>query len=237
MEKTIERRTMLEEIKGTPEYIEKYFPIVRASTLSLDDEFLKHEPKRSQQTNLKMDIILAIASGLPDFRAQIMDSSLDNEEICFKAGMKPAVGKTTEWWKKKVEAFMPEKHSRIGTIKQRSAFLGLIIKYLIEERGYTVRDAWEAVCNQSRNLGHYWDSENPKHDFEETGSRQVGEWYDLGNVCKIVLGDNTGRFFCMGGFYGCDGKDATLPYLTDLSFSFGEDVWLSLSVAWMVMDV
>ena len=35
------------------EYIEKYFPIVRASTLSLKDKFLKHEPASEKQKVFK----------------------------------------------------------------------------------------------------------------------------------------------------------------------------------------
>ena len=84
----------LEEIKGTQEYIEKYFPIAKASTLSLKDEFLKHEPETEKQRKFKNALILAIKSGLYDFRAQRMDACFDEEgNICFKAGMKPAVGK------------------------------------------------------------------------------------------------------------------------------------------------
>ncbi len=84
-----------EEIKGTQEYIEKYFPIVKASTLSLEDDFLKHKPETNNQKKFKQRIIAAIKSGLSDFRAQRMDACFDEEgNICFKAGMKPAVGKS-----------------------------------------------------------------------------------------------------------------------------------------------
>ena len=43
--------------------------------------------------------------------------------------MKPAVGRTVKWWKKKAKEFMPEKESRIGTTNERIAFLALLIKY------------------------------------------------------------------------------------------------------------
>lgn len=195
----------LEEIKGTQEYIDKYFPIAKASTLSLEDEFLKHEPETKEQRKFKNALISAIKSGLSDFRAQRMDACFDEEgNICFKAGMKPAVGKSPNWWKETAKKFMPEKGSRLGTTKERIAFLGLLIKYLIEEKGYTVSNAWKAVCDQSKDLGHYWDSENAKHDFEDTGSRQVGEWYDLANTCKITVDDEAGCFSLVGGnFFNC----------------------------------
>lgn len=195
------------EIKGTPEYLVKYFPIVRASELSFNDEFLNHRPINSTQRRLKRALITAIGSGLSDFRAQRMDACLDEDgNICFKAGMKPAVGKTANWWKETAEKFMPEKRSRIGTTKERVAFIGLLIKYLIEEKSYTVSDAWKAVCDQSRNLGHYWDSEDSKHELELTGSRALGKWCDLANTKKITINDDsTGGFSEFGGYYGIIG--------------------------------
>ena len=224
-----------EEIKGTQEYIEKYFPIVKASTLSLEDEFLKHEPETNQQTRFKNALISAIKSGLSDFRAQRMDACFDEEgNICFKAGMKPAVGKSPNWWKETAKKFMPEKGSRLGTTKERIAFLGLLIKYLIEEKGYTVSNAWKAVCDQSKDLGHYWDSENAKHDFEDTGSRQVGEWYDLANTCKITIDDEAGGFPFVGGF--CSYNGCLYP-LANVNSICNPDCEYGISVGWLVLSV
>lgn len=223
------------EVKGTQEYIEKYFPIAKASTLHLADEFLKHDPETKAQTRFKEALISAIKSGLSDFRAQRMDACFDEEgNICFKAGMKPAVGKSSNWWKETAKKFMPEKGSRLGTTKERIAFLGLLIKYLIEEKGYAVSDAWKAVCDQSKDLGHYWDSENAKHDFEPTGSRQVGEWYDLANTYKITEDDEAGGFSLVGGIYIGDGDDYPLADVNRICYPFVEygdsSGWLVLSV-------
>ncbi len=224
-----------EEIKGTQEYIEKYFPIVRASELSFNDEFLNHRPINSTQRRLKRALITAIGSGLSDFRAQRMDACLDEDgNICFKAGMKPAVGKTANWWKETAEKFMPEKRSRIGTTKERIAFLGLLIKYLIEEKGYKVKDAWKAVCDQSKDLGHYWDSENAKHEFEDTGSRQIGEWCDLGNTCKITEEDEASGFSLVGGSYFGNGDDYPLA---DVGSIGGPDNVCYGGVGWFVLSV
>ena len=224
-----------EEIKGTQEYIEKYFPIAKASTLSLEDEFLKHEPETNQQTRFKNALISAIESGLSDFRAQRMDACFDEEgNIYFKAGMKPAVGKSPNWWKENAKKFMPEKGSRLGTTKERIAFLGLLIRYLIEEKGYTVSNAWKAVCDQSKDLGHYWDSENAKHDFEDTGSRRVGEWYDLANTCKITVDDEAGGFSLVGGNYNDYGDNYRLADV--YSINFPNNVCIN-SVGWLVLSV
>ena len=83
-----------EEIKGTQEYIEKYFPIVKVSSLSVEDDFLKYMPETDNQKKFRKMLIDAIELGLQDFRAQRMDASFDEEgNICYKAGMKPSVGK------------------------------------------------------------------------------------------------------------------------------------------------
>ncbi len=225
-----------EEIKGTQEYIDKYFPIAKASTLSLEDEFLKHEPETEEQRKFKNALISAIKSGLSDFRAQRMDACFDEEgNICFKAGMKPAVGKlSVKDWKRVAKEFLPEKESRLGTTKERIAFLGLLIKYLIEEKGYQVSDAWKAVCDQSKDLGHYADSENPKYNFEDTGSRQVGEWCDLGNTFKITEDDEASGFSLVGGYYFSNGYNYPLAVVISINYPNCVDYY---GVGWFVLSV
>ena len=231
----IPKGVKLEEIKGTQEYIEKYFPIVKASSLSLNDEFLKYEPQTEKQTRFKNALTSAIKSGLSDFRAQRMDACLDEEgNICFKVGMKPAVGKSANWWKKNAKDFMPEKESRLGTRKERIGFLGLLIKYLIEEKAYTVGDAWKAVCDQSKDLGHDCDSENAQQDMEDTGSRQVGKWYDLANTCKIIISDEEGVFLLIGGIYYVDGSEYSLA---DVDSVNNPDCEYLDSLGWLVISV
>lgn len=231
----MEKETNLEEVKGSREYIEKYFPIVRASTLSLEDDFLKHKPKTENQRNFKKRLVSAIESGLSDFRAQRMDASFDKKgNICFRAGMKPAVGKSAKWWSETTKEFMPEKESRLGTTKERIAFLGLLIKYLIEEKGYTRSNAWKKVCDQSKKIGHYSDSEKAKHYLETTGSRQVCEWYDLANTFKITIDDEVGGFSLVGGSYDYGGYDYPLSNVD--SINYPNYTYIN-SVGWIVLLV
>ena len=232
-------RINMEEIKGTQEYIEKYFPIVKASTLSLEDEFLKHEPKTENQTRFKNALISAIKVGVSDFRAQRMDPSFDElGNICFKAGMEPAIGKLQEQeWKFAAKQFLPKKGSRLGTANERNAFLGLLIKYLIEEKGYTISDAWEAICDQSKDLGHYCDSENSNDEFECTGSRQIGKWYDLGNTFKITRVDEIrNSIYIFGGIYCKKGND--LPLVNAIySAEWNCEFIHYNAVGWIVLSV
>lgn len=236
---TTERSTVLNQSnegkrKVREEYLKKYFPIVKASTLSLEDDLLKHQPESEKQREFKERLIKAIKSGLSDFRAQRMDPSIDeNGEIYYRVGKKPAVGIIAYDWEEKSKIFLPEKDSRIGTIKERDAFLGLLIKCLVKEYGYTVTDAWRAVCDQSNNLGHYWDSENSKHDFEATGSRQVGDWYDLGNTYKVIIDDEKRSILFAGGSCCDGGSYYTLTDVNSKTISYD----YCYSVGWIVLSV
>lgn len=221
--------------KGTEEYIEKYFPVVNVSSLSTEDEFLKYNPKNAYEENIKLSIIKIISKGLPDFRAQKIDPSCDeNENIFYKAGSMPAVGKSATWWYIKAQSFMPEKGSRLGTTEERLAFLALIIKELIK-RGYSVDDAWSAVCEGSKNLGHYRDSKEAKKEFELTGSRRKCGWCDLANTSKITVRDEERFIYSkFGGYYEYTGAISPLAHRVDVESSNliaeGTTGWIVLSV-------
>ena len=225
----------VQDIKGTVDYIEKYFPIVRASTLSLDDEFLDYVPVTKRQEQLYNRLISAIKCGLSDFRAQRMDASLDaKNKICFHEGMNPAIGKSPEWWKKNAESFMSEKMSRLGTMKERTAYLGLLIKYLMKEKGYTASEAWRAVCDQSEELGNYVNTKDTNYCLETTGGRQISDWYDLANTYKIVFDKEIRSYSLVGGMYIDKGSD--YPLANVISVNYPNNVY-NASVGWIVISV
>lgn len=210
------------------------FPIVRASTLSKEEIFLKHEPKSERQRKLKNLILKGIEVGLKDFRAPALDPSFKGEIIVYKAGEEPALYETPNFWDEELKKIIPEKNSRMGTLLQRAAFLGLLIKYLIEKEGYEVAEAWEAVCDDSKKLGHYCDSSNAKHAFEATGSRKVWEFYDLANAPKIVKDDSSKSGFTrIGGTCMCRGD--FMPLADYIQLSDADQKFLF--VGWMVSDV
>lgn len=215
---------------------EEKFPIVRASQLSLEDAFLKHEPTTYGQRRLKNSLIEGIKVGLKDFRCPAMDPSLDeNENLVYEAGKMPAVGHSAKFWAKKFKQFMPEKNSRVGTVRERDALLGLLIKYLTEEEKWEVSEAWEAVCDDSRKLGHYWNSENAKHDFEPTGSRKVWLFYDWGNTFKIIADNDLASVFSQGG--GCCNITGNYYPLEVVITIYDLVYGCNNGVGWMVFDV
>lgn len=214
---------------------DELFPIVEASKLSLEDSFLQYEPKKYNQKILKKNIVKAIESGISDFRRPIMDPTEDERKsIGFKAGSKPLTGHSAYWWVDEAEMLMPSKNSRIGTKKQYVAFLGVLIKYLIEKQGYEVSEAWNAVCNDSKDLGHYQNSKNRKEDMEPTGSRRFGKWYDLANTCKIIREDRGPDLLLASGYYKGYSYYCPLSSLRTINNPSDD---LSHSVGWIVLDV
>lgn len=225
-----------EEIKGTNEYLKKYFPIVRASRLTLSDGLLQYKPETENQKDFKEMLISAIKSGLKDFRAPIMDPSFDEDEyIIYKQNEEPAVGKSAIEWKELAREFLPEKNSRLGSSNERIAFLAFQIRYLVKKKRYTMKDAWKAVCDQSKDLGNYWDSQDgARSGFEHTGLRNIGEWCDLGNTYKITIDEESGDFMQTGGDYTSCGDEDPLSavYLVG-----NPSEKLDSSTGWIVMDV
>ena len=208
---------------------------VEAESLSLDDEFMKYKPKTEQEEETKALIKEAIEKGVKNFYRPIMDPSFTKtgENICYEKGRGPAVGKNYNWWKKVAEEYCPERNSRLGTRLEYGAFLGVLIKNLVAD-GTSISWAWNAVCNDSKELGHYWNSENAKHKFEPTGSRQICDYYDLANTYKLLAEDNeSGGFWLAGGNYydvSFNGPLADLYHRTYCNFYY------NYSVGWLVIS-
>ena len=208
--------------------------LVEASKLSLDDTFMMYRPKTDEEKAFKKLLSEAIKSGLKDFYRPIIDPSFneDKAEICYKFGRRPAVGKSYNWWKKTARKFKP--NSRLGTRYEYAAFLGVLIKKLVEN-GWSAAKAWNAVCTDSKDLGHYRNSENAKGTFEDTGAREVCGFFDLANTYKILAEDEeAGGFWLAGGCYGdfSYGDPLADLFRSDIRF-FGR----SSSVGWLVLDV
>ena len=112
-------------------------------SVSLEDEFLKYEPRTERERLFKQILINAI-------NAQPVDDDIDN------------------MWR-----------------KQQAMQLGALIKGLVEE-GFSIEKAWDAVCNDSKELEFRRIPENSKLDFEATGS--IGA-YGLADTQKFLSDD------------------------------------------------
>ena len=213
------------------------FVLVEASKLSLDDEFMSHEPKTEEEKEFKQLLTEAIKSGLRDFYRPVFDPSFnENGGICYMQGKEPAVGETHDWWKETAIKFMPKRGSRLGTRTEYVAFLGVLMKKLVRH-GLPIAEAWNAVCNDSHELGYYWNcAKNAKLDFKPTGSVETCGFYDLANTFKILAEDREvgGDFWVAGGAYNCSWVDCPLANI-DLG-KFGNDYDPGCSVGWLVLE-
>ena len=227
IEVVVQEKTVVENLQDA-------FVLVEASKLSLRDEFMKHKPKTKREERFKKQLTDVIKKGVKDFWRPKYDSSFNEEGmgICYVEGKRPAVGKSYNWWHKAATAYCPERHSRLGTKSEYVAFLGVLIKKLVEN-GWKVEEAWSAVCYDSKELGHYRNSENAKHAFEDTGSREICGFFDLANTYKILADDEeAGGFWLAGGRYFDHGN--FIP-LADLGHYNNQDCDIGSSVGWLVL--
>ena len=205
--------------------------LVKASKLSLKDFFMRHKPKTEEEKEFKETLTEVIKNGIEDFYRPAMDPSFADKactKIHYIAGERPAVGKSYNWWEETVK----DSDFCLGTKAQYVAFLGVLIKMLVA-KGWTCCEAWDAVCNDSKNLGHYSNSDNAKHQFEYTGSREICGFFDLANTYKILANDEEADgFWLAGGDY--DNRSYYYP-LDSLVLDNNYDCNLSKSVAWLVL--
>ena len=196
---TSEKSNSIPRIK-IPEII---FVQIEAESLSWEDKFMDYLPQTKKEGWTKELIAEAIKSRVKNFYRPIMDPSFTVDGIGYVAGKKPAVGKSYNWWVNTAKKYEPSRKSRLGTRLEYGAFLGVLIKKLVEE-GKSVEWAWNAVCNDSKELGHYLDSEDAKCEFEPTGSRCICGFYDLANTYKILAEDEeTGCYWRAGSDFYC----------------------------------
>ena len=212
---------------------EDNFILIEAESLSLNDAFMKHKPCTKVEEKAKKLITDAIKAGVKNFYRPIMDPSFAEDGIKFVTGEMPAVGRSYNWWVDTAKKYEPSHNSRLGTRLEYAAFLGVLIKKLVEE-GKSVEWAWNAVCNDSKELGHYWNSENAKHEFETTGSRWICGFYDLANTCKILSedGESSGYWLASGN---CNYSGDYYP-IADVSLRTNRDFIPNNSVGWLVLS-
>ena len=210
------------------------FVLVPASTLSLTDDFMRYTPKTGREKDFKELLTKVIKAGVSDFYRPKLDPSFDKQgKICYQSGLNTATYQSYDWWKKSAKEFCTERSSRLGTKSEYVAFLGVLIKRLVES-GWRITDAWNAVCNDSKEIGHYWNSVGALHNFEPTGSREICGFCDLANTFKILAKDKEADgFWLAGGYYGDMGGNIPLADLVQVYYF---DLGSVNCVGWIVLE-
>lgn len=221
------------EVMGTTEWINKYFPVVAVNKLPLNSKIFRHTPATKRQQIFSLGLRKALKSGIPDFRAQVMDPSIDeNGNICYGAGLRPAVNQSPIWFKEAFEHFMPNMNSRMGNYAQRLILMGLTLQHLCKQN-VPVHVAWTFVCDKSNYLGHYWDpNESTQGILGKTGECKVGKFYDLANTSKITFNEGTYTVFKGNAFL--QSEICPLSYFEKVH---KPEEKMEKATGWCVMDI
>lgn len=219
--------------------LEHLFPVVEVESLTMGDRFLReHVPRSRNEERIWRACESAVRYRTRNFRRNSISPSLNEEgKIEFKEGLKPAVGKPARWWAENAKQVCLEKKSRLATVFDEDLFNGILIRYLIEQAGFTVSEAWKSVCKESAMLGNFWDSPGSPHALEPTGSRKIGRFHDFGNTCKIVCSLEDGSPFYYGGDYWDLSYECPLGSLVRLPNDEVEKNTSDRSVGVIVMEV
>ena len=180
---------------------------VEGSDSQIYFDMLKYAPASETEKEFLEFLKEAVDAGVKTFKVPVCDPSIDeNGSLQFVAGCKPAVGYSYN----ELKEIAIKNGVQLGSKNQYVIFLATIIHRLVEE-GWSKADAFFAVCTDSTQLGHYWNSEKARHDFEVTGSRKIAGKCDLANTYKILRNDEkAGGFWIASGDYSIDGDDLPL---------------------------
>ena len=174
---------------------------------------------------------------LTPFWRPVMDPSIEEGNVVYKKGNKPATGYSFNRWCQ-MTSEMPAvegKTWKVGTEYQYYAFLVWLINQLVEGYGWSVKEAIEAVVYDSKELGHYNNSKKAMHDFETTGSRESCGVYDLANTFKIIDCSNTEArgFWLAGGDWSCFSYNCPLAELIRNNYVGIDYIYC---VGWLVLS-
>ena len=209
------------------------FIVVDVQNLSLSDEFMQYQVQTTYEQSFKGNLINVIKQNGPNFCKPLFDPVISGSQgLTFTQDMDPAVGMSFTQWSEIAKTFKSSKNSRIGSRDEYIAFLGFLIKKMVES-GIPIEVAWNSVCNDSSNIGVYATDLSFQNVLRKTGSKEICGFYDLANTQKVLLSDLsfTANFFWKaGGTYHDDGKTkplATFEFCTDPNEPLAEAVgWI-----------
>lgn len=202
---------------------------VEGSDSQIYFDMLKYAPASETEKKFLEFLKEAVDAGVKTFKVPVCDPSIDeNGSLQFVAGCKPAVGYSYN----ELKELAIKNGVQLGSKNQYVLFLATIINRLVEE-GWSKADAFFAVCTDSTQLGHYWNSEKARHYFEVTGSRKIAGKCDLANTYKILRNDEKG-----GGFWFASGDYKFYGFnnpLANLNRNFNYDIHYKNCVGWFVL--
>lgn len=216
--RTLEMKIAIPEVKGgqcvstemKDGYILAKFEILeselecRIDPNLFEGEWLNHQPTtQRQKETLNLYLDAKVNGRLHTFTCMTIDPSVEDGKLVYQKGLPIKTGFSQNQWAKMLKDYNPSRNSRQMTLTEYACRNLFLIQKLVKS-GYEIEDAWKAVCDDSRKIGHYRNSDNHKHDFEPTGSREVCGFCDLGNAWKFLAEDpwdEAGGFWVVAGSY------------------------------------
>lgn len=195
--------------------------------------WLEHKPTTVRQKELLTLYQDARAKGrLHDFTCMTIDPFFIRDEksifkwegkLIYYKGLPIKPTFTQSQWSLILKKYNRSRNSRQMTRTEYVCRNLFLIQRLVES-GYKIDEAWKAVCDDSRNIGNYHNSDKPNYDYDPTGSREVCGFYDLGNIYKLLAEDpweDGGGFWIAGGFRdGQKSPVASLYHESDVEYNF-----------------
>ena len=206
--------------KGRDEFMNVYFDDLTEDDLLYDTNGKKRQFVTNKQEKFKADVMKALKNKPKEgYRwIPVYEPSKNlNGALCYIAGKKVLRGLDSSEWEKRFKKYSPKNGSREASI---TTYFLLLLRWL-KDGIATI----EQLADNSKEIGHYWDSEDTIHNTENTGEREFGGLYGFaGNTCKIVKNfESISGFSFVGGNYVNDGNlyplaDVThvvYPYITE----------------------
>ena len=191
-------------------------------------ELLKHKPADDKEAKFIDDLKEAISKSVKKFEVFVNDPSMDdNGKLQFVPRFEPAKGYSYD----ELEELAKENGLRLGTKDEYILFMGWLITSLINE-GWFEKDAWFAVCTDSRELGHYYTLAKHEDALELTGSRMIAGKCDLANTREVLARDEKSHVFWIAA--GCYDELSYNRPLTCLGCVYYFDTPNYNSVGWFV---
>jgi hypothetical protein len=185
------------KIKGRDEFMHVYFEDLTEDDLLYDANGKKRKFKKGRPKEFKNDVLKALKNKpvegycwIPVFEPSMLRGNLQ-----YVSGAEVLINLTSFDWEDLFNKYSPENGSKQATC---TTYFLLLLRWL-KDGIATV----EQLTRDSKEIGHYWDSENAKKNFEKTGEREFGGLYGfVGNTCKIVKdSESSGGFSIVGGDY------------------------------------
>lgn len=180
------------------EFMYLYFGDLTEEDLLYDANGKKRKFVTNKQRKFKANVLKALCNKpKEEFRwiPVYEPTKDDNGNIQYVSGANVLIELNSYNWEKTLKNYSPENGSREAPI---TTYFLLLLRWLKDGLA-TI----EQLADDSRNIGHYWDSENTKHDFEKTGEREFGGLCGfVGNTYKEVKdSDSSSGFSLLGGEY------------------------------------